>query len=57
MLVKDKDLTGPLLVKEIRSIINDAERLRNMSLASKRLGRAGALNDIIDCVEKILPRH
>ncbi|MDO7788009.1 undecaprenyldiphospho-muramoylpentapeptide beta-N-acetylglucosaminyltransferase [Desulforamulus aquiferis] len=57
VLVKDKDLTGPLLVKEIRSIINDAERLRNMSLASKRLGRAGALNDIIDCVEKILPRH
>ncbi|MEW6064390.1 MAG: undecaprenyldiphospho-muramoylpentapeptide beta-N-acetylglucosaminyltransferase [Bacillota bacterium] len=57
VLIKDADLTGGKLVETVENIINDTNRLENMSRASQKMGRPGALHDIIKCVEKILPRQ
>ncbi|SHF42347.1 undecaprenyldiphospho-muramoylpentapeptide beta-N-acetylglucosaminyltransferase [Desulforamulus putei] len=57
VLIKDAELTGSKLVGTIEGIINQPDRLQSMSRASQKLGRPEALNDIIRCVEKILPRQ
>ncbi|SHK24479.1 undecaprenyldiphospho-muramoylpentapeptide beta-N-acetylglucosaminyltransferase [Desulforamulus aeronauticus] len=57
VLIKDAELTGATLIAELQKIISNENRLRNMSLASEKLGRPEALDDIIKCVEKILPRQ
>ncbi|GAB6181889.1 undecaprenyldiphospho-muramoylpentapeptide beta-N-acetylglucosaminyltransferase [Desulfotomaculum defluvii] len=57
VLIKDSELDGLRLVRTIEDIIQDKEKLKNMAQASRKLGRPEALNDIIKCVEKILPRH
>lgn len=57
VLIKDSELTGPVLVEQLKKLTKDTEKLKNMSLASQKLGRTEALNDIIGCVKKILPRH
>ncbi len=57
VLIRDSELTGLTLVKQIEQILQDKSRLKNMAQASQKLGRAEALNDIIACVERILPRR
>jgi len=57
VLIKDADLTGARLVNQLEQLIQDRDRLKNMSMASQKMGRPEALNDIIECVENILPRR
>ncbi|MEG6521887.1 undecaprenyldiphospho-muramoylpentapeptide beta-N-acetylglucosaminyltransferase [Desulfotomaculum sp. 1211_IL3151] len=56
VLIKDSELTGPRLVQAIEDILQNREKLKNMSQASGKLGRPEALSDIIKCVEKILTK-
>ncbi|AEF95177.1 UDP-N-acetylglucosamine--N-acetylmuramyl-(pentapeptide) pyrophosphoryl-undecaprenol N-acetylglucosamine transferase [Desulfotomaculum nigrificans CO-1-SRB] len=57
ILIRDAELTGVKLVQQLKELLDDKKRLQNMSVASKNLGRPEALNDIINCVERILPRR
>ena len=56
VLIKDAELTGAKLIATLEQIIGDRSYLEKMSNASKKMGRPQALNDIIRCVENILPR-
>lgn len=56
VLIKDADLTGPKLIEALTELLEKRDRLKEMSESSRQLGRPQALEDIIQCVEKILPR-
>ncbi|AEG61552.1 undecaprenyldiphospho-muramoylpentapeptide beta-N-acetylglucosaminyltransferase [Desulforamulus ruminis] len=56
VLIKDAELTGLTLVEQMEGMIQDKNRLKDMAQVSQKLGRAKALDDIVDCVEEILPR-
>lgn len=56
VLIKDADLTGAKLIEILDGLIEDEAKLKKMSNSSHKLGRPQALNDIIRCVENILPR-
>lgn len=56
VMIKDAELTGATLIAQLQKIILEENRLSEMSLASKKMGRPEALDDIMECVKKILPR-
>lgn len=54
VVVRDSELSGDLLVSEIERLAGSPGTLENMSCASKKLGRPGAMDDILDCVQYLL---
>jgi len=60
VLIRDRELSGDLLVSEVEKLAGQPGLLREMALASKAMGRPGALDDILDCVNSIIdnnPKH
>jgi len=53
VVIKDSDLNGKLLVSEIERLIGQG-KLPGMSAASKSMGKPGALDDILDCIQDLL---
>ncbi len=53
-LVLDADLSGSTLVTKIKQFLADRNRLKEMSVASLRLGRPHALDDIINLIQDII---
>ncbi|MEG3070094.1 MAG: glycosyltransferase [Candidatus Syntrophopropionicum ammoniitolerans] len=54
LVVLDAQLNGPFLCEKIEELLTDRERMTAMSASSKKLGRRGALADIIGCVDELL---
>ncbi|MFZ5631872.1 MAG: undecaprenyldiphospho-muramoylpentapeptide beta-N-acetylglucosaminyltransferase [Bacillota bacterium] len=54
MVIRDRDLTGDLLAGQVEILAGQRERLADMARASKELGRPGALDDILDCLQELL---
>jgi UDP-N-acetylglucosamine--N-acetylmuramyl-(pentapeptide) pyrophosphoryl-undecaprenol N-acetylglucosamine transferase len=52
VMIQERDLTGELLAREIRAILTNPERRKQMARAAGRLGAPQAAREIIDvCVE------
>jgi len=54
VVIRDGELGGSLLAAEIERLVGGARELKDMSLASRNLGRPRALDDILDCVQVLL---
>jgi UDP-N-acetylglucosamine--N-acetylmuramyl-(pentapeptide) pyrophosphoryl-undecaprenol N-acetylglucosamine transferase len=54
VVIRDGELDGRLLTAEIERLAADRQGLAGMSRASRSLGRPGALDDILDCVQDLL---
>ncbi len=54
VVIRDRDLSGDLLVSELERLTERPETLKEMAGASKGLGRPRALDDILDCVADIM---
>jgi UDP-N-acetylglucosamine--N-acetylmuramyl-(pentapeptide) pyrophosphoryl-undecaprenol N-acetylglucosamine transferase len=54
LLILEKDLTGEKLYESIMKLIKDKNKLYEMSLNSKNIGRTNAASKIVDIVETIL---
>lgn len=54
LVILDAQLNGPFLCEKIEELLTDREKMTAMSAASKKLGRRGALSDIIGCVDEQL---
>lgn len=54
LIVLDQQLTGELLVKILKNLLSQPEKLKAMSQASRRLGRPQALESILELVEELL---
>lgn len=48
VMIEERDLTGELLAKEIRAILTNPERRKQMARAASRLGAPQAAREIID---------
>jgi UDP-N-acetylglucosamine--N-acetylmuramyl-(pentapeptide) pyrophosphoryl-undecaprenol N-acetylglucosamine transferase len=57
LLMPEKELTGQKLAEELRSLVNDPERLRKMSRASGLLGRPEAAREIADVCVSLCSRR
>lgn len=55
-VILDRELDGELLCRRIAELLEDRERLAAMASASGKMGRAKALEDILDCVDEILKK-
>jgi UDP-N-acetylglucosamine--N-acetylmuramyl-(pentapeptide) pyrophosphoryl-undecaprenol N-acetylglucosamine transferase len=53
VVIQDKDLTGPVLLKNIEAIINDSSKRNQMTEASLAAGRPNALSTILEVVQKV----
>lgn len=53
VMIEEKNLSGELLYNTINELINDDERLKQMSENASRLGNPEVLNDIIKEIENI----
>ena len=53
VMIEEKDLSGEVLNETVNSLINDDERLNEISANALKLGNPEVLNDIINEVEKI----
>lgn len=53
-VVLDSRLDGDLLNKMVAEVLMNRDRLAAMALASKKMGKERALEDIIDCVDELL---
>lgn len=54
VLIEEKDLTGEFLYSELKRIINDPEKIREMETAAKSLAKPSSLSDICDGIEQIV---
>ena len=54
LVILDRELSGAVLCSQIRELIADPERTRQMGQASKKLGKTKALQEIIAWIEKQL---
>lgn len=50
----DSELSGELLCSRVAGFLEDRGRLAAMAEASRKMGRTRALEDIIDCVDKLI---
>ncbi|OPZ75371.1 MAG: UDP-N-acetylglucosamine--N-acetylmuramyl-(pentapeptide) pyrophosphoryl-undecaprenol N-acetylglucosamine transferase [Firmicutes bacterium ADurb.Bin456] len=55
-VVLDRDLNGELLCHKVETLLKKPDLLSQMAEASKRMGKQRALQDIIDCVDKLIKR-
>ncbi len=57
VVIRDRDLSGGLLISQLERLASRPDLLAGMSRASRALGRPGALDDILDCVIDILDNN
>lgn len=57
VVIRDRDLSGDLLALEVERLTGRPEVLKDMSRASKELGKPRALDDILDCVQDMLDNN
>ena len=53
LMIEEKDLTGQILYETINDIINDDEKLKELSKNALQLGNPSVMQDIIEAVESI----
>ena len=53
IMIEEKDLSSELLGKTINELINDDERLKELSDNARKLSNPNVLNDIIEAIETI----
>ncbi len=53
VLIKDQDLTGEVLLEQIKKLLSSPETLHNMAEESLKLGKPQALNDILDLIAEL----
>lgn len=53
IMIEEKDLTADLLYKSVSDIINDDNRLMQLSQNAKKLGNPNVLEDIVKAIESI----
>lgn len=53
IMIEEKDLTADLLYKKVSDIINDDNRLKELSNNAKKLGNPNVLDDIVKAIESI----
>lgn len=54
LVIRDAELSGSLLSREVAQLLAGEKRLQEMAAASKKLGRPGALADIIALIAQLL---
>lgn len=54
ILIRDAELTGEILVRQIENLLADRGKLVRMTGQSKELGRPRALADILDCIAQLV---
>ncbi|MTI81407.1 MAG: undecaprenyldiphospho-muramoylpentapeptide beta-N-acetylglucosaminyltransferase [Firmicutes bacterium] len=54
VMIRDSELTGELLLEQIKQLISSSQRLEEMAKESTKLGRPNALDDIIDLIDDII---
>jgi UDP-N-acetylglucosamine--N-acetylmuramyl-(pentapeptide) pyrophosphoryl-undecaprenol N-acetylglucosamine transferase len=54
VVIKDSYLTGKILAEQVGNLLADPIRLKEMSLASKKLGHPEALEKILECLDFII---
>jgi UDP-N-acetylglucosamine--N-acetylmuramyl-(pentapeptide) pyrophosphoryl-undecaprenol N-acetylglucosamine transferase len=56
LMVREKELTGELLARELRRLAGEAETLQRMERAAGHLGRPEAARELVDlCAELVTP--
>lgn len=53
-VILDRRLSGELLSKKIKKLVEDKIMLSKMAQSCRKLGKPRALNDILDCIEEII---
>ena len=53
-MILDRDLNGESLSEKVKELMANPVKLMEMSKASKKQGHPRALNDILDCIDKIV---
>jgi len=56
IVLLEKDLNGELLYKTIYDLLNNNEKLKNMSQNSKKLGKIDATRKIIEIIDEIISK-
>ena len=56
VVILEKDLTGNLLNKTINNIMEDHNRLQNMSINSKKMGNVDATKEIYKLISKTIAK-
>lgn len=56
ILILEKDLTSEVLKNSISNLINDKEKLKNMSLNSKKMGNIDAVGLIVTEIDKLIKK-
>ncbi|MBC7325666.1 MAG: undecaprenyldiphospho-muramoylpentapeptide beta-N-acetylglucosaminyltransferase, partial [Moorella sp. (in: Bacteria)] len=56
IVIKDEELRGETLANQIEKLLAAPRRLQEMAGASRQLGRPGALEDILQCIEDLILR-
>jgi UDP-N-acetylglucosamine--N-acetylmuramyl-(pentapeptide) pyrophosphoryl-undecaprenol N-acetylglucosamine transferase len=54
VVIRDRELSGDLLISKIEKLAGSRGLLADMAQASRDMGRPGALDDILDCVQNLL---
>jgi len=54
VIIRDFELTGPLLYATIKELLENRDRLARMSVASKKLGRPQAAHDIVQAALQLV---
>ena len=56
VVIRDQDLNGETLAREVTALLTDSARLERMAAASRRLGRPDAAERIADLIEEVAAR-
>lgn len=57
VLVRDSELSGDMLIARVEELAGSRQALEEMSGASREMGRPGALEAILDCVQDMLDNN
>lgn len=57
LVIRDAELSGGLLSRQLVRLLDDERRLSAMARASRELGRPGALDDILSCIDQLLHKR
>lgn len=52
LMILDRDLTGPKLWETVRGLYQDSDRLAAMGESSRKLGKPGALGQLLEMIEE-----
>ncbi len=54
LVIRDRDLTGPLLAEKLAGLLAQPAKISAMAEASRRLGRSRALAEILDLIDNLV---